>query len=136
MREIKYYGWLPDIPDRRDFLYAAVRPALRVPKTVDLRAYCSAVEDQGALGSCTANALAGNLEFLDEKASAGWTDVSRLFIYYNERAIEGTVSGDSGAMLRDGIKSLKTYGACPEAVWPYDISRFTVKPSKKCYADG
>ncbi len=135
MNRIQYYGWLPDIPDQRDFLYTGIRPALRLPKTVDLRPYCSTVEDQGALGSCTANALAGNLEFLDEKASPGWTDVSRLFIYYNERLVEGTVSSDSGAMLRDGIKTLRKYGVCSESIWLYDIAQFAVKPAKNCYAD-
>ena len=135
MKRISRYGWLPDFPDQRDFLYTAVRPALRLPRAVDLRANCSAVENQGALGSCTANALAGNLEFLDEKTNPGWADVSRLFIYYNERLLERTVSSDSGAMLRDGIKTLKKYGVCSEKIWLYNVSRFTVKPSPLCYAE-
>jgi hypothetical protein len=59
------YGWVPDVPDVRDFLYAAIRPRLRLAPVVDLRKYCSTVENQGRLGSCTANALAGMLEFLD-----------------------------------------------------------------------
>ena len=60
------YGWKPDIPDQRDFLYSAIRPVIRVPKTVDLRETCSKIENQGRLGSCTAQALAGNLEFQAE----------------------------------------------------------------------
>ena len=65
------YGWVPDLPDQRDFLYGAVRkiPA-RLPPRVDLRPMCSPVEDQGQLGSCTGNALAGALEFLEKKDKA------------------------------------------------------------------
>ncbi len=130
------YGWLPDIPDHRDLPYGAVR---KVPKTlpakVDLRPLCSPVEDQGELGSCTANALAGALEFLMKKDRVTFADVSRLFIYYNERVIERTVKTDAGAMLRDGIKTLAKQGACAEKSWPYDIVRFAVKPTRKCYAE-
>ena len=128
-------GWIPDLPDRRDFLYAAVRPVgVRLPKKVDLRASLSPVENQGQLGSCTANALAGALEFLEIKSGQSLVDLSRLFIYYNERAIEHTVSSDSGAMIRDGIKTLAAQGVCPEKNWPYVISAFTKKPSAACYA--
>ena len=130
------YGWLPDIPDHRDHLYGAVR---KVPKTLpakaDLRPGCSPVEDQGDLGSCTANALAGALEFLMKKDKVKFADMSRLFIYYNERVIEHTVRTDSGAMLRDGIKTLAKQGACTEKSWPYDIARFAAKPTKTCYAE-
>jgi C1A family cysteine protease len=93
------------------------------------------VEDQGRLGSCTAQALAGNLEFLDKRPDTFYEDTSRLFIYYNERLIEDTVDYDSGASLRDGIKSLKKYGACREAVWPYDTKRFAQKPPARCYKE-
>ena len=114
------YGWLPDIPDARDHLYGAVRkiPA-KLPASVDLRPGCSRVEDQGDLGSCTANALAGALEFLMKKDKVKFSDVSRLFIYYNERVVENSVKTDSGAMLRDGIKTLAKQGACSEKSWPY-----------------
>jgi len=127
------YGWHPDIPDARDFLYRAIEPVVRVPPSVDLSRQCSAVEDQGALGSCTAQALAGNLEFLDNLADGIYVDTSRLFIYYNERALINAVEYDSGASLRDGIKTLKNDGACPEAQWPYVIARFRSKPSLACY---
>ena len=104
----RFYGWLPDVPDQRDFLYQGIKPKrLRPPANVDLRKFCPPVEDQGQLGSCTANALAGNIEFLDNKIDSVYTDVSRLFIYYNERVIELTPNADSGAMLRDGIKTLQ-----------------------------
>jgi len=127
-------GWIPDFPDQRDFLYAAVRPAgVRLPKSVDLRPDMSPVENQGQLGSCTANALAGALEFLELKSGKSLVDLSRLFIYYNERAIEHTVSTDSGAMIRDGIKTLAAQGVCPEQNWPYVMSAFAKKPSAPCY---
>jgi C1A family cysteine protease len=133
-RSPKWYGWLPDLPDHRDFLYSAIAPKVaRLPKKVDLKYKCSPVEDQGALGSCTANSLAGALEFLEEPESTPFVDLSRLFIYYNERVIEGTVDQDSGAFIRDGIKSLAKQGVCPEPQWPYTISRFRRKPSRPCY---
>lgn len=136
-RRVRGYGWLPDLPDHRDILYGTVRriPAA-VPESVDLRPGCSAVEDQGALGSCTANALAGALEFLEMKNSVPFVDLSRLFIYYNERVIEGTVKFDSGAMLRDGIKTLVRQGVCSEKRWPYDTAKFARKPSATCYREG
>ena len=135
-RSQKWYGWLPDIPDHRDLKYSAIAPKLpRLPDQVDLRSKCSPVENQGSLGSCTANALAGALEFLELQKGAIFVDLSRLFIYYNERFIEGTVKEDSGAFLRDGIKSLAKQGVCPEAEWPYQISSFKKKPTAKCYKD-
>jgi len=136
MRYTKNYGWLPDIPDQRDYLYSAIRPVIRLPKKIDLREGCSEIEYQGKLGSCTAQALAGNIEFLDKKIDGEYTDVSRLFIYYNERVLMDAIDYDSGASLRDGIKTLKNDGACHEETWPYIISRFDKKPLQKCYDEG
>ncbi len=87
-------------------------------------------------GNCTANAIAGALEFdqLKENLPAVFVP-SRLFIYYNERVIEGTVSTDSGAQIRDGMKSMGKQGACSEAEWPYDISQFSTQPPASCYQD-
>jgi len=134
---ISWYGWVPDLPDQRDQLYAAIAaPPKKLPSAVDLRPGCSSVEDQGQLGSCTANALAGGLEFLEKKAGKPATDLSRLFIYYNERGIEGNVAQDSGAQLRDGIKTLAKQGVCAEKAWPYVISKFAVKPPASCYREG
>jgi C1A family cysteine protease len=135
-RSPKWYGWLPDLPDHRDLLYAAIAPKVaRLPQRIDLRAKCSPVEDQGRLGSCTANSLVGALEFLEKKEGTRFVDLSRLFIYYNERAIEGTVDQDSGAFIRDGIKSLVKQGVCPEQQWPYIVDKVTFKrkPSAGCY---
>ncbi len=96
------YGWIPDLPDQRDYLYRVIHPLPgALPPAVDLRKLCSAVEDQGRLGSCTANALAGAMEFLERKDQLPFKDLSRLFIYYNERVLIDTVDVDSGAMLRD-----------------------------------
>ena len=134
---VSWYGWLPDLPDQRDKLYAAIAaPPRTLPGAVDLRPGCSAVEDQGPLGSCTANALAGNLEYIETNAGKPATDLSRLFIYYNERKIEGTVAQDSGAQLRDGIKALAKQGVCAEQTWPYVIKEFAVKPPAACYREG
>lgn len=127
------YGWRPDIPDQRDYLYKAIKLVVKLPKRVDLREHCSAIERQGNLGSCTAQALAGNLEFLDNKIDHTYTDLSRLFIYYNERVLMGSVDYDSGASLRDGIKTLKKEGACEEDMWPYVIKKFDDKPPAECY---
>ena len=131
----KIHGWLPDIPDQRDYIYSAIKPKIRIPSKADLRRYCSAVESQGKLGSCTACALAGNLEFLDNMPDHKYYDVSRLFIYYNERALRGDEDYDSGASLRDGIKTLKKAGCCREAIWPYVVSRFDIKPPGRCYLE-
>jgi len=134
----QWYGWQPDLPDHRDhpFLLTLRRPA-PLPPRVDLRPECSPVEDQGALGSCTANALVGALEFLEKKeGQAKPVDLSRLYVYYNERVIENTIGQDSGAQLRDGIKTLAKQGVCAEAKWPYVVAKFKSKPGPACYGDG
>lgn len=132
---IKRYGWVRDIPDQRDYRYVPPpRVARALPPRVDLRAGFLTPYNQGQLGSCTANAIAGALQFDEEKeGSARPVMPSRLFIYYNERALEGTVESDSGAQIRDGIKTVAKRGFCPESMWPYDIKRFAVKPSPDCY---
>lgn len=132
------YGWIRDLPDARDFLYAAplVRFPLGLPQAVDLRSECPPVYDQGQLGSCTANGIGGAIEFDQQKQGNKEFTPSRLFIYYNERVIEGTVSQDSGAQVRDGIKSVATLGAPPETDWPYNIQEFAQKPPANAYTDG
>jgi len=136
-RSPKWYGWLPDLPDHRDLLYSAIAPKVaRLPKKIDLQAKCSPVEDQGQLGSCTANSLVGALEFLEKEDGVPFVNLSRLFVYYNERVIEGTADEDNGAFIRDGIKSLAKQGVCPEQQWPYiaDKTTFKKKPSAGCYS--
>lgn len=130
------YGWNPDRPDQRDHVFSAHwLDLLKLPSSVDLRGQCPEVYDQGDLGSCTANAIAGALEFDQLKQKEQPFTPARLFIYYNERAKEHTVSSDAGAAIRDGIKSVNSQGACPESEWPYNIAQFTVKPSTQCYTD-
>jgi C1A family cysteine protease len=136
-RKIAGYGWNPDIPDGRDVMYAAPMEVLaKLPAKVDLRDQCPDVYDQGQLGSCTANAIGAALEFDQMKQKEEAFVPSRLFIYYNERAIEGTVDSDSGAQIRDGVKSVNKQGAAPEEPdWPYDIDKFREKPPKQAYDD-
>lgn len=134
--KIARYGWLPDLPDQRDHLYAAPVEMLgALPVRVDLRSQCPAVYDQGQLGSCTANAIAGAIEFDRLKQKLSDFTPSRLFIYFNERVMEHTVDSDSGAQIRDGIKSVNKQGDCPETEWPYVVARFKTRPTPKCYAD-
>jgi C1A family cysteine protease len=136
VRKIARYGWVPDIPDQRDQRFRKVyRIPATLPPSVDLRPKCSKVEDQGQLGSCTANALIGAMEFLMIKNKNSYVDMSRLFVYYNERVIEHTVNEDSGAMIRDGIKTLAKQGVCTEKKWPYKIKDFTKKPTPACYKE-
>ena len=141
-RRIKRLGWIPDIPDQRDHLYAAPVAALgALPAAIDLVPACPPIYDQGDLGGCTANAIAAAVQF--DQAREHLKDCflpSRLFIYYNERVIEHHVESDSGAMIRDGIKSVARLGVCPEtspnpvtACWPYDIAKFAEKPPQPCY---
>lgn len=131
------YGWVRDIPDARDYAYAA--PLARFPKglpaAVDLRPKCPPVYNQGQLGCCTGNGIAAAIEFDQHKQGTRTFTPSRLFIYYNERVMEGTVNQDAGAQIRDGIKSVATLGAPPETDWPYDIAKFATKPPMKAFAD-
>jgi len=128
------YGWRRDIPDNRDFLYQIPEKLkTAIPSRVDLRQYCSPVEDQGEIGSCTANAIAAAVEYHQIRFKGTYEDISRLFVYYNERILEGTVASDSGATLRDGIKALEKWGVCAEKSWPYKVSKFRTKPSCTCY---
>ena len=127
------YGWIPDLPDARDHVYELPKRLGIVPASVDLRAGCPAVYDQGDLGSCTANAIGAAIEFDQIKQKLATNTPSRLFIYYNERALEGTIAADSGAMLRDGIKAVADDGACPETMWPYVEDDFAEMPTAPCF---
>jgi C1A family cysteine protease len=90
------------------------------------------VYDQGQLQSCTANAVAGAMEY--ERDRQGLTDFgpSRMFIWYNARAVEGTVSSNVGCFIRDAIKVVNSEGVCPETMWPYEPAMFAVTPPKRC----
>ena len=137
LRNRKRYGWIRDLPDKRDVLaQLPMWAALPEIPNVDLRdtGQMPEVYDQGNLGSCTAQAIAAAYEFdaRKQKATEYFTP-SRLFIYYNERLIEGTPMIDSGASLRDGLRVLRILGAPPEPVYPYDTSRFAIEPPLSAY---
>jgi len=91
------------------------------------------VYDQGQLGSCTANAIAAAIEFDQRKENILRFTPSRLFIYYNERALEGTTDSDSGATLRDGMRTIYKIGACSETLWPYKEDDVLEQPPAPCY---
>ena len=133
--KIARYGWKRDKLDRRD--RAFLRAPVALPDSVDWTSQLPPCYDQGQLGSCTANAIAGAVQFLQKIQSDPLVMPSRLFIYFNEREMEGTVSSDSGAEIRDGIKSINTLGVCPESEWPYDDSHwaYSIKPTDGCYTD-
>ena len=139
-REPVGMGWLRDLPDFRDYtsedvkivphLEAAgvARPEdLAVPAKVDLRAYCSPVEDQGSLGSCTANAVVGMVEYFERRAFGKYIDASRLFLYKATRELLHW-TGDTGAYLRSTIGALALFGVPPEEYWPYKV---TTRPRER-----
>lgn len=149
---IPKYGWIPDTPDYRDYLYSDISKKIEEEKlaesikvvhdtapsptlVVDLRVTDSPIFNQGDLNSCTSNALVGMLQFLEKKDNIPYIELSRLFIYYDERVAENTVNVDLGAQLRDGIKTLAKLGVCSENCWPYDISKFAIQPNHKCYKE-
>jgi len=148
-RKIARYGWTRDLPDNRDHQFAA--PLLKLgplPAKVDLRKQCPGVYDQGQIGSCTANAIAAAIEFDRLKQKLPDFTPSRLFIYYNERNMEHAVATDSGAQIRDGVKSVNQLGVCPETEWTYVATpadpntnlwppgaKPAQKPSPVCYTD-
>lgn len=131
------YGWTPDLPDHRDRVLAPAGSHWRLPPSVNLIGdRMPPVYDQGQLGSCTANAIAAAIQYERRRQQVADDFMpSRLFVYYNEREMEGTVASDSGAMIRDGIKSVGKFGDCPEYQWGYDIARFAQKPADICYAN-
>jgi C1A family cysteine protease len=134
------YGYKKDPTDSRDRLYRASFPlAATRPASVDLRPETSPVRDQGQLGSCTGFACAtGMREFLDlaeHPDELAHAMLSPLFLYWEERKLEGTVSQDSGAYLRDGMKVLTKLGCAPEVDQPYNVAKFTQAPSAKAVAD-
>jgi C1A family cysteine protease len=135
VQKIKRYGWRRDLPDARDLFYKAPPALLKaLPPRIDLREQMPVVVDQGNLGSCTANATSGQIWHLElQQGHKPLIEPARLFIYYNSRVLEGTVKEDSGATIRDSIKSVVKWGFAAEEVWPYDIAKFTRKPPKKVY---
>jgi len=145
-------GWMPDLPDIRDYTpdHPAVQavlhrsqPHMRALAVAagtapggslsDLRAWCSPVEDQGAIGSCTANAGAGMIEYYERRAFGKHVEVSRLFLYKAMRDLM-RVKGDTGGQLRTMMQTIALFGAPDEQYWPYDVAKFDVEPSAFLYA--
>lgn len=151
MRTDRRYGWMPDRPDHRDLVRVVAPERLtNLPSTMDLRdsPAMPAVYDQQQIGSCTANAIGGAVEFMLRNEKLADFMPSRLFIYYNERAAEHNIGYDAGAQIRDGVRSVAKQGVCSEAQWPYDGDpansdgswpighRAGEKPNAACYATG
>ena len=139
-------GWLPDYPDLRDYTEKTegVRKVLGptglskvkgLPASVDLRQWCSPVEDQKSLGSCTANAGVGVIEYYERKSFGRYTNASRLFLYKVSRNLM-KMSGDTGAFLRTTMGAMVLFGTPPEEYWPYtdDEKAFDKEPPAFCYA--
>jgi C1A family cysteine protease len=133
---IGHMGWLPDLPDHRDLFLSSIEKPLKateIPSTVDLSNGISRVYDQGSLGSCVANSCCSLYSYVDLTQGGNNVDPSRLFVYYQARKYQGWQGMDSGAFIRDGIKALAEFGAAPEVLWPYDISKFTFEPPMVAY---
>jgi C1A family cysteine protease len=136
-----YDGWKPDKLDFRDKLFRNYRLSTgSLPTKVDLRETYpqlrDLIYDQSNLGACTAFGIGSLVEFLQVKDNIQpYEELSKLFLYYEERFLEGTVRKDNGAMIRSGMKVLNKKGCCNSKLWPYKISRFRIKPPKACYLD-
>lgn len=154
----KGMGWLPDYPDFRDYSpnldilpprlkalgqtksiremltqAGVAEPSAKLPARVDLREYCSPVEDQGSLGSCTAHAGVALVEYFERRAFGRHLDASRLFLYKATRNLLHW-QGDTGAFLRTTMGALVLFGVPPEEYWPYEIEQFDQEPPAFCYA--
>lgn len=139
-------GWIPDYPDLRDYTEETDevrlilpsnkgRKTKALPASVDLRQWCSPVEDQGQLGSCTAHAGMGLIEYYERKSFGKHTNGSRLFLYKVTRNLM-KLKGDTGAYLRTTMGAMVLFGVPPEAYWPYsdDQKKFDQEPAAFCYA--
>jgi C1A family cysteine protease len=141
-------GWLKDYPDMRDYTpsNAAVAPALAagklgpdmprsktaLPEHADLREWCSPIEQQGAIGACTAHACVALAEYFERKAFGGHLDASRRFLYKVTRNLM-RAHGDTGAYLRTTMGALALFGVPPEKYWPYVEEEFDAEPPAFCY---
>ncbi len=139
-------GWHRDIPDVRDHTLESdsVTKILtkssplktvvkKMPKAIDLRKWCSPIENQGALGSCTAHAGVGMLEYYERRTTGKHLDGSRLFLYKVTRQLLG-FTGDDGAYLRDTMKAMVLFGVPPEKYWPYVEDKFNEDPGSFCFS--
>lgn len=128
------FGYKQDLPDERDYKYQTTFTG-PLPESVDLISGCMPIRNQGKLGACTAFATGAMVEYVRKKQKLKEWSVSTLFTYYATRLIEGTVDSDSGAYVRDALKSAVNYGVTNEDIWPYDISVFTTNPPQSAWQD-
>lgn len=140
---LRGFGWKRDLPDHRDYTMETetVKPLVAKFKSiikdkVDLRDRFSPVENQGIIGSCTANAAAALVEYFQLATFGKFLDVSRLFLYYGARYLGGYFPGDNGAEIRNVIGALVVFGAPPEKFWPYNETLVDEVPSNPCFAFG
>ncbi len=129
------YNLKPDqhkTPHKNFSSFLKLMGANELPKSVNLIPKFNPIEDQGQLGACSAFSAGADIEYLYGNPFVS----SKLYIYYNGRAVEGTVEDDSGCTLEDQADQLKVYGVCDTAKWPYSIEKFTEKPPEKCYVEG
>jgi C1A family cysteine protease len=146
--EIIGTGWLPPLPDLRDYSeghpeikniikklggVGVDKPKLQIPNKVDLRQWCSPIENQGNLGSCSAHAGMGVVEYLEKRAFGKHIDGSRLFLYKTTRNLM-RVTGDTGAWLRNVMGALALCGVPDEKYWPYVIADFDKEPEAFVYS--
>lgn len=130
------YGWNKQPIDPRDFKYQEYRSEFGALAPVyDLTPQIPFIYDQGQLGSCTGNGTAKAIRCARRKAGLPDFDPSRLALYYNARRLEGDISQDAGANIRDVVKGANLWGYAPESEWPYDISKFSDTPTDQYYAD-
>jgi C1A family cysteine protease len=135
MRKLRSSGWVPDVPDQRDHAFTAT--ATTLPNKVDLRQGMPPVWDQKSLGSCVAHAACAAHAYAQQSSgSLKPIDPSRLMLYYNARAVDGTLASDAGTYVRTAIKTLAANGVAPEADWPYRVGKCFVKPPAKAVANG
>ena len=131
----RHLGGKRDSEDSRDFRFTPAIEKHALPPAVDLRHHIGSVYDQQPLQSCSANALSSLLTFVGNAEKRPIEPPSRLFIYYNERKLEGTLPKDGGAQIRTGLKTVATFGACSEIMWPYDVDKADAEPTPGCYKD-
>ena len=110
-------------------------PAVETNGVLDLRRWCSPIENQGAAGSCVGNSVVGALEFLQIRNGMPYTDLSRLFVYYNSRLMHGDADKDDGTYIRIAMGTLSSLGTCSEKKWPYDLSNLFIRPSWGAYRE-
>jgi C1A family cysteine protease len=138
-------GWLPPLPDLRDYNenhpkiidltheLGLTKQNLDLPSQVNLKKYFSPIENQGPLGSCTAHAGVGLVEYFERRAFRKHLNASRCFLYKTTRNLLGW-TGDTGAWLRTTMGALAVCGVPPEKYWPYNIQDFDDEPTAFAYA--